>query len=240
MLTVIQVKSATARERAYKLADGGGLYLLIQPNGSKLWRYKFRIGGIEGKQSLGAFPEVSLAEARGLHGDARKLVAQGINPVQVKQALKVVQTKEQLQRAKGSFAVVVEDWSASTAAGLRPSTVRQRQREIDNDLMPKLKSRAMNSITRLELTALLKGVEKRAPEVARNLRNHLWSVFEYAIDTGLIENNPVPPLRVLKKRNQSNHPALSGQQIGTFLRTLDASKAINEETRIAMLMVLLT
>jgi hypothetical protein len=133
-----------------------------------------------------------LAEARGLHGDARKLVAQGINPVQVKQALKVVQTKEQLQRAKGTFAVVVEDWSASTAVGLRPSTVRQRHREIDNDLMPKLKSRAMNSITRLELTALLKGVEKRAPEVARNLRNHLWGVFEYAIDTGLIENNPVP------------------------------------------------
>ncbi|HNR82844.1 Arm DNA-binding domain-containing protein [Ottowia sp.] len=77
MLTTTQIKSAEARERAYKLADSGGLYLLVQPNGSKLWRYKFRIGGVEGKQSLGTFPEVSLAEARGLHGDSRKLVAQG-------------------------------------------------------------------------------------------------------------------------------------------------------------------
>ncbi|MDR7096532.1 phage integrase central domain-containing protein [Hydrogenophaga laconesensis] len=81
------------------------------------------------------------------------------------------------------------------------------QREIDNDLMPKLKNHPMDSITRLKLTALLKDVEKRAPEVARYLRNHLWGMFEYAIDSGLMENNPVPPLRVMKRRKQTNHPA---------------------------------
>lgn len=102
MLTTLQIKSAKAQERAYKLADSGGLYLLVQPNGSKLWRYKFRVGGVEGKQSFGAFPEVSLAEARGLHGDSRKLVVQGINPVQTKQELKVVQAQEQLERTKVS------------------------------------------------------------------------------------------------------------------------------------------
>lgn len=149
MLTTIQVKSAKAQERAYKLADSGGLYLLVQPNGSKLWRYKFRVGGIEGKQSFGAFPEVSLAEARGLHGDSRRLVAQGINPVQAKQDLKVVRAQEQLERVNGTFAAVMSDWSAATGAALRPSTVKQRQREIDNDLMPKLKGRPMDGITRL-------------------------------------------------------------------------------------------
>ena len=240
MLTTIQIKSAKAQDRAYKLADSGGLYLLVQPNGSKLWRYKFRRGGIEGKQSFGAFPEIGLAEARGLHGDSRKLVAQGINPVQAKQELRVVQAQEQLERERGAFAAVMADWNTATAAGLRPSTVKQRQREIDNDLMPKLKNRPMDGITRLELTALLKDVEKRAPEVARNLRNHLWGMFEYAIDSGLMDNNPVPPLRVMKKRNQSNHPALAGEQIGDFLRALNAATTINEETRIAMLLVLLT
>ena len=240
MLTTIQIKSAKAQDRAYKLADSGGLYLLVQPNGSKLWRYKFRVGGVEGKQSFGAFPEVSLAEARGLHGDSRKLVAQGINPVQAKQELKIVQVQEQLERVRGTFAAVMSDWGAATAVGLRPSTVKQRQREIDNDLMPKLKNRPMDGITRLELTALLKDVEKRAPEVARNLRNHLWGMFEYSIDSGLMENNPVPPLRVMKKRNQTNHPALAGDKIGDFLRALDAAATINEETRVAMLLVLLT
>ena len=240
MLTTIQIKSAKAQERAYKLADSGGLYLLVQSNGSKLWRYKFRVGGVEGKQSLGAFPEIGLAEARGLHSDSRKLVAQGINPVQAKQELRVTQAQEQLERERGTFAAVMADWNTATAASLRPSTVKQRQREIDNDLMPKLKNRPMDGITRLELTALLKDVEKRAPEVARNLRNHLWGIFEYAIDSGLMDNNPVPPLRVMKKRNQSNHPALAGVQIGDFLRALNAATTINEETRIAMLLVLLT
>ena len=240
MLTTIQIKSAKAQERAYKLADSGGLYLLVQSNGSKLWRYKFRVGGVEGKQSLGAFPEIGLAEARGLHSDSRKLVAQGINPVQAKQELRVTQAQEQLERERGTFAAVMADWNTATAASLRPSTVKQRQREIDNDLMPKLKNRPMDGITRLELTALLKDVEKRAPEVARKLRNHLWGMFEYAIDSGLMDNNPVPPLRVMKKRNQSNHPALAGEQIGDFLRALNAATTINEETRIAMLLVLLT
>jgi len=240
MLTTIQIKSAKAQDRAYKLADSGGLYLLVQPNGSKLWRYKFRVGGVEGKQSFGAFPELSLAEARGLHGDSRKLVAQGINPVQAKQELKIVQVREQLERLRGTFAAVMSDWGAATAAGLRASTVKQRQREIDNDLMPTLKDRPMSGITRLELTALLKEVEKRAPEVARNLRNHLWGMFEYAMDSGLMENNPVPPPRVMKKRNQMNHPALAGDKIGDFLLALDAAATINEETRIAMLLVLLT
>lgn len=239
MLSTLKIKSAKPEMRAFKLADSGGLYVLIQPNGAKLWRYKFRVAGKEGLQALGAFPEVCLAEARALHAESRKLVAQGLNPVHAQRDKKIAQEQEQLERVNRAFYSVVTDWSAATAAGLRPSTVKQRQREIDNDLLPKLKSRDISSITRLEITALLKIVEHRAPEVARNLRNHLWGIFEYAIDTGLIESNPVPPVRVMKKRNQKNHPALNHAQIGKFLRSLDSAK-INEETRIATLLVLLT
>ena len=240
MLTTVKIKTAKPQERPYKLADSGGLYLLVQPNGSTLWRYKFRINGVEGKRALGAFPEVSLAEARSLHAEARLLVAQGTTPLQAQQDKEIAQAQEQLERVKGTFSAIVSDWNTATSASLRASTVKQRNREIDNDLLPKLKNRAIGSITRLELTAQLKVVEQRAPEVARNLRNHLWGIFEYAIDSGLIENNPVPPVRVMKKRTQTNHPALSEKQIGAFLRTLDGSGRINEETRIAMLLVLLT
>lgn len=239
MLSTLKIKSAKPETRAFKLADSGGLYVLIQPNGSKLWRYKFRVAGKEGLQALGVFPEVGLAEARALHAESRKLVAQGVNPLHAQRDKKIAQEQEQLERVNGMFHTVMADWSAATAAGLRPSTVKQRQREIDNDLLPKLKNRDIGSITRLELTVLLKNVEQRAPEVARNLRNHLWGLFEYAIDSGLIESNPVPPVRVMKKRNQKNHPALSHVQIGKFLRSLDSAR-INEETRIATLLVLLT
>lgn len=240
VLTTLQIKSAKPAERAFKLADTGGLFLLVQPNGSKLWRYKFRLNGVEGLQALGAFPEVKLADARHAHVDSRKLVAKGIHPVQARRDERESRVQAELHRVKGSFDAVCADWNAATGADLRPATVLQRNREIEKDLTPRFKDRPISKITRLELTAALKVVEVRAPEVARNLRNYLWGIFEYAIDSGLIGDNPVPPVRVLRRRNQENHPALSPELPGEFLRKLHAIDTIHEQTRIAMLLVVLT
>lgn len=240
MLTAVQIKAAKPAAKAYKLADSGGLYLLVQPKGTKLWRYKFRLSGVEGLDALGTYPEVGLAEARQAHAESRRLVAQGINPVLARRDRKQALAHAHLAREKGSFVTVASDWAAATCEGLRPATLKQRERELKNDLLPKLKARQIMDITRVEITALLKAVEKRAPEVARNLRNYLWGIFEYAIDSGLINANPVPSVRVLKKRDQVNHPALSPDQIGEFLRQLDDRSLLNEQTRIAMLLVILT
>ncbi len=240
MLSVVQIKAAKPGARAYKLADSGGLYLLIQPNGSRLWRYKFRVGGAEGVDALGAFPETGLAEARQAHAESRRLVAQGLNPVLARKARKQELARSTLAREMGSFATVVHDWASATSHGLRPATLKQRDREIEKDLLAKFKGRQVEDITRVEVTALLKKVEKRAPEVARNLRNYLWGAFEYAIDSGIICANPVPTIRVLKKRQQTNHLALSPDQIGEFLRKLDDRSLLNEQTRIAMLLLMLT
>jgi hypothetical protein len=86
--------------------------------------------------ALGAFPEVGLAEARSLHANARQWVAQGINPAQARRDERITEAKKQLERVKGGFGTVVAVWNAATAPNLRPSTVKQRQREIDNDLQP--------------------------------------------------------------------------------------------------------
>jgi integrase len=240
VLTTLQIKSAKPADRAFKLADAGGLFLLVQPNGSKLWRYKFRLDGVEGLQALGAFPEVSLADARAAHAESRKLVAKGIHPVQARREQRESRAQAELHRVKGSFGAVCADWNKATSADLRSATVLQRNREIEKDLTPRFKERPISKITRLELTAALKEVEARAPEVARNLRNYLWGIFEYAIDSGLIEDNPVPPVRVLRKRAQENHPALSPELLAEFLRKLDALDTIHTQTRIAMLLVVLT
>lgn len=240
MLTAVQIKAAKAASKAYKLADSGGLYLLVQPNGTKLWRYKFRLGGVEGLDALGKFPETGLAEARQAHAESRKLVAQGINPVLARKTRNQALALAHLAREKGSFAAVASDWAATTDEDLRAATRKQREREINNDLLPKLKGRQIKDITRVEVTALLKSVERRAPEVARNLRNHLWGMFEFAIDSGLINANPVPSIRVFKKRDQANHPALSPDQMSDFLKKLDDRSLLNEQTRIAMLLVMLT
>jgi integrase len=240
MLTTLKIKAAKPKEHAYKLADSGGLFLLVQPNGSKLWRYKFRLNRTEGLEALGVFPQLSLADARSKHADSRKLVAAGVHPVQARRLEKEEQARAELRISKLSFAAVVADWDAATSANLRPATVQQRDREIEKDLLPRFKDRTVVEISRLELTAALKQVELRAPEVARNLRNHLWGIFEYAIDSGLIQDNPTPPVRVLRKRHQTNHPALAPEGMGKFIRSLDAAGTINEHTRIAMLLIVLT
>ena len=229
MLTAVQIKGAKPAAKAYKLADRQGLYLPVQPTGKKFWSYKFRIDGVEGTDALGSYPEVGLAEARQAHAESRRLVAQGINPVAARREQKQELARLQLAREKGSFAVVASDWNAATADALRPSTLKQRDRELQRDVLPALQGRQINDIDRVELTALLKSVEKRAPEVARNVRNHLWGIFEYAIDTGLITANPVPSVRVLKKRDQTNHPALSSDQLGEFLRKLDDRSQVDPD-----------
>lgn len=240
MLTAVRINAAKPEEKAYKLADSGGLFLLVQPTGAKLWRYKFRLGGIEGLDALGSYPEVTLAEARKAHSESRRLVAAGVNPVTARRERKQALVQAHLARDKGAFSTVVADWTAATSGSLRPSTVKQRERELANDVLPKFKTRQISDITRVEITALLKSVEKRAPEVARNQRNHLWGIFEYAIDTGLIDANPVPSVRILKRREQENHPALTPDEIGSFLRDLEDRAKIEAQTRIAMLLVVLT
>ena len=240
MLTTLKIKTAKPAERAYKLADADGLFLLVQPNGSKLWRYKFRLQGVEGLQALGAFPEVGLAEARAAHAASMQLVASGVNPVRARQSERESKGLATMGRDKGSFEALYADWDAATSVGLRAGTVDQRRREIEKDLMPMFRGRPVASITRLELTSTLKAVEARAPEVARNLRNHLWGIFEHAIDSGLIADNPVPPVRVLRKRNQQNHPALDPSQLGAFMRSLDETESLSQQTRIAMRLLVLT
>jgi integrase len=240
MLTALKIRTAKPAERAYKIAAGGGLFLLVQPNGSKLWRYKFRLQGVEGLQALGPFPEVGLAAARAAHAASRQLVASGINPVQARRSERESKALATMHRDKGSFESLYADWDAATSVGLRAGTVDQRRREIDKDLVPAFRGRPVASITRLELTSTLKAVEARAPEVARNLRNHLWGIFEHAIDSGLIEDNPVPPVRVLRKRNQQSHPALDPSQLGAFMRALDETESLSQQTRIAMRLVVLT
>lgn len=240
MLTAVKINSAKPAAKAYKLTDSGGLYLLVQPKGAKLWRYKFRIGGVEGLDALGSYPEVALAQARQLHAESRRLVAQGINPVLARKDRKQAIIQANLVREKGSFATVAVDWSEATAKGLRPKTIKQRERELKNDLLPKLKNRPIQEINRVEITTLLKAVEKRAPEVARNLRNYLWGIFEYAIDSGLINANPVPSVRLMKKRQQINHANLPPDRIGDLLRKLDGRTRLNESTRTAMLLMMLT
>lgn len=238
-LTDTAVRNAKPGPKATKLPDAGGLFLLVNPNGAKLWRYRFWLHDKEGLAALGAYPEVTLADARERHAEARKLVANGVNPVHAQQQAKLQATQEQQRSTLGTFGAVCQSWRTLTDKALRPASIYQRGRELDLDLLPALRHRQIASITRMELVQLLKDVQKRAPETARNLRTHLWAIHEHAINEGLLASNPTPPVNVLQKRRQKSHAALAEDRMGEFLVALDRS-TVNPETRAAMLLIVLT
>ncbi|HIC0149558.1 TPA: tyrosine-type recombinase/integrase [Klebsiella pneumoniae] len=231
-LSAAAVQKAKPREKDYRIADGGGLSLLVRPNGSKIWQFRYRHGGRQQIQGLGQFPEIGLAAARELHRKARGLVVDGINPMTARQ-------QEAQQQEVGEFSTVVADWRTLTDPNLAPLTIRQREREITKYLLPAFKGRQINSITRVELAALLKKEGVRAPEVARNLRTYLAHVFDHAADTGLIDANPVPPRRILSKRASTHHRPLPFDQLSQFITDIQASTA-EPGTKAAMLLAILT
>ncbi len=238
-LTDAQVRNARPNDKAYKLTDGGGLYLYVQPNGARLWRYKFRVNGREGLLAIGTYPDVSLVAARTAHREARTLVANGQNPVKIRQEERRLSEQAELRARTGLFGSVVELWRATTDPQLAANSIKQRDREIKNYLTPEFGRLPIQNVRRVELAKLLTTVESRAPEVARNLRNYLNGIFEYAISMGLIEANPVPPPKLLKKRNAVPFAAMAVNQIPGFLRAVDSCSA-EPTTKAAIMLVVLT
>lgn len=238
-LTDALVRNAKPADKPYKMTDGGGLYLLVQPNGAKLWRYKFRLHGREGLHSIGAYPDTTLSGARNEHRAARTMVAAGENPVHARQAERSKIEQDRLRQQAGSFETVLDGWRNVTEPKLATATINQRNREIKKYLVPEFGAKTINAIRRADIAALLKRTDASVPEVARNLRNYLNGIFEHAIDTGLIEANPVPPARIIRSRNQKPHNAMAAGRVGKFMRDLLACTA-NPETIIAVQLVILS
>ncbi len=243
-LNPAKITASTATGKPRKLADGGGLFLLVLPKGRegkarRLWRYKYRIGGKEGLYAVGAMPEIGLADARQIHRAARWLVERGEHPAHYVHEEQARHDEEAIKAKAGTFAAVCEDWVKRDVKTLAAGTLAQRRRELKNDVLPVLGKKLLADIRKNELADLLKSIETRAPEVARNVRQHLQGIFEYAESAGLVSGSPVPSAKVLKPRNQKPHVALSAEKVGDFLRAVDASGA-NPQTRIAVRLLMLT
>ncbi|WP_441253693.1 tyrosine-type recombinase/integrase [Bradyrhizobium sp. 613_E4_N2_2] len=238
LLSDARIRKVEVRSKAYKLADGGGLYLLVQPNGSMSWRYKFRVNGREGLLSIGQYPEVPLAAARTKHRDARAMVAEGVNPVQARRVERVEAERALVRAEAGSFAAVHDQWKEITEPRLALNTINQHRRECANFLLPEFGKRPVWEIKRPEVAMLLKRVERNAPEVARNLRTYLTQIFEHAIELGLVDANPVPSARMLRPRRKKQHAAMELENYPDFVSRMVAS-GHEPQTKAAMFLVIL-
>jgi integrase len=219
MLTVVQIRALRPAERPYKVADVDGLYLLVQPSGALLWRFRYRCCGIERKLSLGSFPDVSLVQARRKRDEAKAELDDGIDPVEEKRQRRL---KAGLA-AQTTFAVVAEEYiQKMEREGRSPATIKKARWFLE--LLDGIAKRPIASVTPHELLDVLKRVERRGHhETALRLRSFAGRVFRYGFATLRTERNPADILRgALTIPRVKHHAAIiEPEKVGELLRAID-------------------
>ena len=186
------VTSARPREREYKLTDGAGLYLLVKPNGRKLWRLNYAYLGKQRTLSFGAWPDVGLADARERRDEARKLIAAGLDP---SHEAKLAEARAMLSE-ENSFKLVAEEWVAKQEREGMAEITLSKIRWLLAKAYPKIGNRPVAKITAQEVLAVLRSIEATGRyESARRMRSVLSRVFRYAIATTRAEIDPARDLR---------------------------------------------
>ena len=220
-LTDTAIRNAKKSEKPVRLFDGGGLYLEISPSGGKLWRLKYRFGGKEKRLAFGTYPDVTLAEARERREEARKLLANDVDPSEQKKAQKAASQ----ERAANSFEVIAREWFEKYRDTWAPSHSSKIIRRLEVDVFPWLGARPIAEITAPEILAVLRRIEGRGTlDTAHRAGGNCSQVFRYAIATGRAERDPVPDLRgALPPARGSNFAALTDpSKVAELLRAIDA------------------
>ncbi len=219
MLTVVQIRALKPAERPYKVADVDGLYLLVQPSGALLWRFRYRCCGIERKLSLGSFPDVSLVQARRKRDEAKAELDDGIDPVEEKRQRRL---KAELA-AQTTFELVAEEYIQKMEREGRSSATLKKARWF-LELLAGIAKRPIASVTPHELLDVLKRVERRGHhETALRLRSFAGRVFRYGFATLRTERNPADILRgALTVPRVKHHAAIvEPKKVGELLRAID-------------------
>ncbi|PXH54348.1 integrase [Klebsiella variicola] len=235
-LTARQVDTSKPKDKPYKLSDGGGLYLLVNPNGSRYWRLKYRIAGKEKLLALGVYPDITLAEARQKRADAKKVLAAGGDPGQEKQEEK--QAKE--QAVANSFERLAMEWHSHKSTSWSEGYAEHLLMYLKKDIFPFIGQKAITDISQVEMLNTLRKMEQRGVlDKLKKTRQACRQIFTYAIITGRAEYNPVSDLAgALKSPKQQHYPHLLVDQIPDFLRALSeysGSTITRNATRLLML-----
>jgi integrase len=218
MLNDTRVRTAKPCQRPIKLSDSGGLYLLIMPHGSKLWRLAYRFGGKQKTLAIGAYPTITLKAAHDKREEAKRLLANGIDPSTQRRLDK------QIASTGNTFKAVAEEVLAKLEKEGRADVTLTKKRWLLDFAYPAFGDRPIAEITALEVLSVLRRVETRGRyETARRLRSTCGTIFRYAIATGRAERDPSADLRGALTSPKVNHRAaiVDPVGIGALLRAID-------------------
>lgn len=197
-----EIQAAAARDRPYKLADGGGLTLLVQPTGAKWWRFRYRVRGREKMLSMGTYPEVPLSKARQLREEARGLVGQGLDPslfrvthprmssvtARDSHPAAIVSARSTLEPRRRTLSAISTAWLDSRRAGLGDEAVRRYRWVLALYIVPQLGRRSIRSLRSEELLALVERAEaSEHPQTAKRIRQTIKQLIRYSVIHDLID-----------------------------------------------------
>jgi integrase len=218
-LSAVRVRDAKPREKPYKLFDERGLYLLVKPTADqyqgRLWRFRYRVNGTEKLLALGTYPDVSLKRAREKRDEARRLLADSVDPN--------VQRKTERAASTETFEAIGREWLAHRAKTTAAIT-QQKATWLLEQIFAEIGSRPIREVAAPELLAALRKIETRAHyETAHRAKQKCGQVFRYAIATGRAERDISSDLRgALVPVVSKNHAALTDPlEIGALLRAID-------------------
>ncbi|MDM2972777.1 tyrosine-type recombinase/integrase [Citrobacter sp. CK198] len=236
-LTARQISTAKPTEKPYKLSDGGGLYLLVNPNGSRYWRMKYRYAGKEKLLSIGVYPDVTLAEARDKRTEAKRMLAAGDDPSEVKQAAREAKSLA----VNNSFELLALEWHEHKKPNWSSGYADDILEYLRKDIFPYIGKKAVTDIKPMSMLSVLKKMEERGVlDKLKKTRQACRQIFTYAIITGRAEFNPVADLAgALKTPKQQHFPHLMPAQIGPFIQAVNAYTG-SKATRAATLLLMYT
>jgi len=221
-LTDPVIKAAKPKDKPYKLSDGDGLVLLIQPNGSKWWRFRYQYNGKEKMLSIGTYPEVTLKDARILRVTASDLLKQGIDPSLHRQE----QKQQQAIAASNSFESVARLWWNHWKSGKSERHAGYTIRRLEADIFPVIGNKPITEITAPILIMVIKKIESRdALDIAKRALTTFGQIMRYAVAHGLAERNPaadIKPSDVLKPTTKTNYARLDQKELPELLQKIDA------------------
>jgi len=218
MLSSVKVRSIGPKEKSKKYYDAEGLYLLVSPKGTKLWRMRYRFGGKEKTLCLGKLPEMSLSDARIETAKAKDEIEDGIDPSIEKRLNKL--KKDFLN--EGTFKAVLEQWIRDRGEIWSPKYRKTIKQRAEKNLLPFLGDKPITDIKPVELLAVIRKIEARgALDIASRTLCMSGQIFRYAVATGQVERDIAQDLRgALKTHKVTNNPTLEENEIPEFFRRL--------------------
>ena len=237
-LTDTAIRNSKPKDKPLRLSDERGLYLLINPNGSRWWRFDYRFQGIRKTLSMGVYPDVPLKLARERRDEARSLLAAGADPGVQRKAEK----RASAEAGSNTFEALAREWMATRGKEWTASYASKTKSALERHVFPSVGAKPITEITPPDLLALLRAIETRGTvDMAHRVQQHCGGIFRFAIATGRATTDPVPSLRgALSTVKKEHYAALTDPtEYAELLRAIDNYRG-EATTKAAMQLLALT